>query len=86
MQPKLPPKRDERRGIPMPDSLSLWESRLKAQDIVALTFFAFVVILLLLMPFSKRIWSLLQQPAKSLLIVAAFGILIVLTLIALRWG
>jgi len=70
----------------MTDSLTTWASRLKVPDIVALLFFAFVVILLLLMPFSKRIWSLVQRPAKSLVIVVAFGILILLSLIALRWG
>jgi hypothetical protein len=59
---------------------------LKAQDIVALTFFACVGVLLLLMPFSERIRSFLKRPSKSLVVVVAFGILIVLTLIALRWG
>jgi hypothetical protein len=59
---------------------------LKAQDIVALTFFACVVVLLLLMPFSRRAAHFLQRPTRSVVIVVAFGILIVLTLIALRWG
>ena len=70
----------------MPESLVLWANHLKAQDIVVLSFLAVVVVLLLLMPFSKRTGTFLQRPAKALVIVVAFGILIALTLIALRWG
>lgn len=63
-----------------------WWARLKAQDIAALAYLAFVIILALSMFGNDRLWDVLGRPAKRTAVIIAFAVLAVLAVIAFFWG